>query len=443
MKQITDLNNTLPAAGSFRSTLSVHNLTVRFLPFVVAVAMAGTPIQGAAIQSHPAAARQNRSQHNVPGQRLTGAQQQALAGYGNDVDVQFGGQDVPSSLRGRLSVRTHAGDPVAEAQAALSFHGAAFRRGQDDGFAFEALEPDKAGNTRVRMSQTYKDLRVIGGELAVNFDQNYVTGISGRFVPDLNVETTVPGNPDRAIASAHSFIRAKEYSNAKVAGSSAPVVYVDEENGARLAVPIQVTYDTAAESNEETLYVDAVTGSVLGTQSVNFVTLGCCAANNWLLNPGFEQGRNGNWTESPGGVIYDNNAGRTARSGSLYAWLNGWGHTNTEYLGQIVKVPSDATSVILSFWLHIDTNETTTTTAYDKLQVQIKSGCCGVPLVTLATFSNLDHNTGYVQKQFDVTRFRGQSIMVYFIGDEDSVYQTSFVIDDTALMITRPAGLGF
>lgn len=39
----------------------------------------------------------------------------------------------------------------------------------------------------------------------------------------------------------------------------------------------------------------------------------------------------------------------------------------------------------LSFWLHIDTTETTTTTAYDTLKVQVL-GSSGTVLATLATF---------------------------------------------------------
>ena len=56
-------------------------------------------------------------------------------------------------------------------------------------------------------------------------------------------------------------------------------------------------------------------------------------------------------------------------------------------------------------------------------------------LATLATYSNLNKATGYSQKSFDVTAYRGQTIRVYFLGTEDSSLQTSFVIDDTALNV--------
>jgi len=46
-----------------------------------------------------------------------------------------------------------------------------------------------------------------------------------------------------------------------------------------------------------------------------------------------------------------------------------------------------------SFWLHIDTAETTTATAYDTLQVQIRNSSGNV-LQTLATFFQLKSRAG-------------------------------------------------
>jgi hypothetical protein len=81
-----------------------------------------------------------------------------------------------------------------------------------------------------------------------------------------------------------------------------------------------------------------------------------------------------------------------------------------------------------SFYLHIDTAETTTTTAYDKLTVKAGS-------TVLATYSNLNKNTGYAQKSFPLTSFIGQTIQVFLVGTEDSSLQTSFVVDDFALNV--------
>ena len=85
----------------------------------------------------------------------------------------------------------------------------------------------------------------------------------------------------------------------------------------------------------------------------------------------------------------------------------------------------------MSFWLHIDTAESTTTTVFDTLTLQILNSNGGV-LATLHTWSNLDSSTGYSQQSFDVSAYKGQTITVKVTGAEDSSLQTSFVIDDAA-----------
>ncbi len=147
-----------------------------------------------------------------------------------------------------------------------------------------------------------------------------------------------------------------------------------------------------------------------------------------LLNRGFESGAV-NWTATAG--VITNSTGQTPRTGSFYAWLDGYGTTHTDSLFQQIAVPSSATTVTLSFWLKINTAETTTVTPFDTLRVQIRNSSNTV-LSTLATYSNLDKTTGYVLKTFDVTAFKGQTIRIYFLGVEDSSLQTSFVIDDTS-----------
>ncbi len=147
-----------------------------------------------------------------------------------------------------------------------------------------------------------------------------------------------------------------------------------------------------------------------------------------LLNRGFESGAV-NWTATAG--VITNSTGQTPRTGSFYAWLDGYGTTHTDSLFQTITIPSSATTVTLSFWLKITTAETTTVTPFDTLQVQVRNTSNTV-LSTLGTFSNLNKSTGYVLRTFDVTAFKGQTVRIYFLGTEDSSLQTSFVIDDTS-----------
>jgi hypothetical protein len=153
-----------------------------------------------------------------------------------------------------------------------------------------------------------------------------------------------------------------------------------------------------------------------------------------LGNPGFENGsaNPAPWTVTP--AVVDNSAGEPAHSGAWKAWLDGYGTTHTDSILQTVTIPATATTATLTFWLHIDTAETTTVTAFDTLKVQIRN-TSGTVLSTLATFSNLNKNTGFAQKSFPVTSFKGQTVQVFLVGTEDSSLQTSFVVDDFALNV--------
>ncbi len=146
-----------------------------------------------------------------------------------------------------------------------------------------------------------------------------------------------------------------------------------------------------------------------------------------LGNAGFESG-NTVWAASSG--VIDSSTGRPARSGSWKAWLDGYGSSHTDTLSQSVTIPSTATSATLSFYVRIDTAETTTTSAYDTLKVQVTANGT---TTTLATYSNLNANSTYTQKSFSLSSYKGQTVTVKFTGTEDSSLQTSFVIDDTAL----------
>lgn len=166
------------------------------------------------------------------------------------------------------------------------------------------------------------------------------------------------------------------------------------------------------------------TASVTFSWTVNPVGT-CGSPGQKLVNPGFESG-NTPWTASAG--VLGNTSGQTAHGGTKYAWLDGYGTTHTDTLSQSVTLPAGCTSYTLSFFLHIDSAETTTTTQYDKLTIQVGA-------TTVGTFSNLNKATGYTQRSFNLAAFAGQTVVLKFTGTEDSSLQTSFVIDDTAITV--------
>jgi hypothetical protein len=145
-----------------------------------------------------------------------------------------------------------------------------------------------------------------------------------------------------------------------------------------------------------------------------------------LGNPGFETGSAAPWTATSG--VVDSSTSEPAHSGSWKAWLDGYGSIHTDTATQSVTIPSGCHAT-LSFYLHIDTAETTTSTAYDKLTVKAGS-------TTLATYSNLNKAAGYTLRSFDVSSLAGQTVTISFSGSEDSSLQTSFVVDDTALNLS-------
>jgi Putative Ig domain len=191
---------------------------------------------------------------------------------------------------------------------------------------------------------------------------------------------------------------------------------------------ISGTPTTAATSNVAVTATDTTgaSGSASFTWTISSTGGGTCSTHTQLLgNPGFETGSAAPWT-STAGVINPNGAGETAHTGTWYAWLDGYGTTHTDTLAQTVTIPAGCTATSFSFWLHIDTAETTTTTAFDKLTITANG-------TTIATFSNLNHNTGYTQHTYSLGSFAGGSVTVKFSGTEDSSLQTSFVVDDTAI----------
>jgi len=160
---------------------------------------------------------------------------------------------------------------------------------------------------------------------------------------------------------------------------------------------------------------------------------GGCTAAQLIGNPGFESGSASPWSLSAG--VLNSSTSEPAHSGSWDAWMDGYGTSHTDTASQSVTIPSTCKNANFSFYLHIDTAETTTSTAFDTLKVQVLNSS-GTVLSTLATYSNLNHITGYAQHSFSLASFIGQSVTLKFTGAEDSSLQTSFVLDDSALNVS-------
>jgi hypothetical protein len=196
---------------------------------------------------------------------------------------------------------------------------------------------------------------------------------------------------------------------------------------------ITFTASSTATTGTSTITITGTSGTLTHTTTISLTISAAGGTTQLIGNPGFENGTNtAPWTLTAG--VINNSASEPPHSGSWDAWMDGYGTTHTDTAQQTVTIPSGKTSATLTFWLHIDTAETTTTTAFDTLKVQVFN-TSGTLLSTLGTFSNLNHATGYSQKSFSMNSFIGQTVVIKFTGSEDSSLQTSFVIDDVNLNV--------
>ncbi|MFE1833359.1 M4 family metallopeptidase [Streptomyces sviceus] len=243
-------------------------------------------------------------------------------------------------------------------------------------------------------------------------------------VPSTGVKVTNPGSQSAKVGTAVSLQISASSTNSgslTYAASGLPAgLSISSSTGLISGTPTTAgSYSTTVTVTDST----GATGTASFTWTVSSTGGGSCTSAQLLGNQGFESGST-TWTASSG--VITNDTGEAARTGSYKAWLDGYGSTHTDTLSQSVTIPSGCTGTTFTFYLHVDTAETTTSTQYDKLTVTAGS-------TTLATYSNLNAASGYVQKSFSLSGFAGQTVALKFTGVEDSSLQTSFVIDDTAV----------
>lgn len=151
---------------------------------------------------------------------------------------------------------------------------------------------------------------------------------------------------------------------------------------------------------------------------------------NLLVNGGFEDSVTP-WVSSGTGAFYIAN-GSYPHGGTGYIYFG----VNNSRLGQsyqTVAIPSSATGT-LSFWLNITSSETTTSTQYDKLFVEVRN-TGGTLLATLATYSNLNKAAAgaYTLQTLNLAAYKGQTVRVQFRSTTDSSLASTFRVDDASL----------
>jgi len=305
--------------------------------------------------------------------------------------------------------------------------------GNDDGASCTLNNPcevDAAGNVTVHQGQSYGE-ETYWFDTCLNASRQIDLTVSGCLLtkPAGTGNTVTVTNPGAQSGTVGVAASVQVHATDSAGGQTLTYAATGLPAGLSLASSTGLISGTPTAATTATVTVTArdttgASGSATFTWTVG--TGGGTCSGQALVNPGFESGATA-WTSSSG-VIGQNGAQQPAHAGTWDAWLDGYGSTHTDTLSQRVAIPAGCHAT-LSFWVHIDTAETTASTAFDKLTVAAGTS-------TLATLSNLDKTTGYGQKSYDISTAAGTTVTVTFTGVEDSSLQTSFVLDDTAVTLS-------
>ncbi|MDX3752388.1 M4 family metallopeptidase [Streptomyces sp. AK08-02] len=333
---------------------------------------------------------------------------------------------------------------LSEGSGSKTINGVTYNSSTSDGVAVAGIGRAaalqiwyKALTTYMTSSTTYAQARTAALNAAASLygsSSTQYAGVGNAFaginvgshitVPTTGVSVTNPGSQSSTVGTAVSLaITASSTNSGSLTYSATGLptgLSISSSTGTISGTPTTAgTYSSVVTVTDST----GATGTASFTWTVSATGGGSCTSAQLLGNAGFESG-NTTWTASSG--VITTSSSQAARTGSYKAWLDGYGATHTDTLSQSVTIPSACTGTKLTFYVHIDTAETTTSSQYDKLTVTAGS-------TTLATYSNLNAASGYVLKTISLSAYAGTTVALKFTGVEDSSLQTSFVIDDTAV----------
>ncbi len=236
------------------------------------------------------------------------------------------------------------------------------------------------------------------------------------------VTVTNPGSQTGTVGTAKSLqISASDSGGATLTYSATGLptgLSINASSGLISGTPSTAgTYSVTVTAKDST----GASGSATFTWTISAAG-GSCSGQK-LANPGFESGAT-SWTATSGVINTD---GQYARTGSGYAYLDGYGSTHTDTLAQSVAIPAGCKAT-LTYYLYIDSAEGTSK-AYDKLALTANG-------TSVQSFSNVNQGTGYVQRSVTLSSYAGKTVALKWTGTEDSSLATSFLIDDTALTLS-------
>ena len=223
-------------------------------------------------------------------------------------------------------------------------------------------------------------------------------------------------------------------------GATASFSPASVNSGASSTLTVATSAATPAGTYPITVTGTASSGSHTASYTLTVAPAGSggCTSAQLLANPGFESGAT-SWTQTSTlgfTPITKATSAEPAHSGSWIADFNGNGSKDTDTVAQSVTIPAGCTAS-LSYWLHVDSTESTTTAKPDTFTTQVLNSA-GTVLGTVGSFSNLDSASGYTQVNADLSAYAGQTVTLKFSGTETDTSggTTNFVVDDTALNLS-------
>lgn len=137
------------------------------------------------------------------------------------------------------------------------------------------------------------------------------------------------------------------------------------------------------------------------------------------------------WVKSGTGAFHVA-VGNYPQAGTGYAYLGSL-NSVTGQVYQQIALPAGAAKT-LTFHLNVNSAETTTTTQYDRLFVEVRN-TAGTLLQTLGTYSNLNKGTAgsYSAKSFSLAAYAGQTIRIQFRATTDASQVTTFRVDSVSV----------
>jgi hypothetical protein len=269
---------------------------------------------------------------------------------------------------------------------------------------------------------------------AVTATRGAVTKTAALTVRPVSVQSiTVNPNPIPGGSSAQGTITLERL-------SATPTVVTLSDTLPATTIPASVTIPanvlSATFPVTTTFAIPSQTGVLSATANTETRTLSLRVVNTalqLLSNPGFELGAVSWVTNDPNKVFYAGNMHTGTRSG----WLGGYLGAFSNYLYQDVTIPANATSVNLNFWLLLMSDETTVTVpANDTLRVQVRN-TAGTILSTQAVYTYQAETAGYVKKTFNLLPYKGQTIRIYFVSDQNSTLNSWYFLDDVTLDVVQ------